>query len=265
MKILHTSDLHGNWRFLLQYTDFDVWVDTGDFIPNISRGESIEAKSQNLWLTKPGSIWESQMRPWLLQRYGEAARAWGLTPREMPPEGSSIVKELTRWLAGRPVITVQGNHDFTSFAEPLRAAGARAHDVGAQGPVQVDGLRFAGFREIPFVTGEWAGEVGRDEEDPLIDEQFRLLVRKVAGARPDVLLTHSPPAQILDYSIPKRGHCGVSALYSWLMYQNHTVRLHLFGHVHECYGTEKIEEPSILFSNAATGGRIIEILESDHV
>ena len=54
MKILHSSDLHGSYKELLMALegDFDVWVDTGDFFPNKTRGDrNIETSFQNKWFS----------------------------------------------------------------------------------------------------------------------------------------------------------------------------------------------------------------------
>jgi hypothetical protein len=43
LLILHSSDLHGQYKLLLEghaNTDFDVWVDTGDFFDNKGRGRT---------------------------------------------------------------------------------------------------------------------------------------------------------------------------------------------------------------------------------
>lgn len=261
-RILHSSDLHGKWRSLLTVQDFDVWVDTGDFLPNISRGESIESAWQTGWLTLRSSALRKRFMPWISQRYGPlgAAMAGWYPPKAcQPPEKSfpSVAAALTEWLAGRPAVCVSGNHDFTDVTGPLRAAGANIINVGNVHAVTAAGLTFAGFREIPYVTGEWAGEVGNIEDDPAIEAVFTARMAAVLGQNPDVLMTHTPPAGIMDFSVGKGGSCGSKAITRALQYAPHNVKAHLFGHVHECFGVEK--EMDIIFSNAATGMRVLRL------
>lgn len=262
LRILHSSDLHGQWRKLLTVEDFDIWVDTGDFLPNISRGESIEAAWQTGWLTLPSSTLSRRFKPWIARRYGPLAGmalGWYPPKSSQPPEKSapSIAAALTHWLAGRPAVCVSGNHDFIDMAGPLRAAGANIINVGSVPAVTLGGLTFAGFREIPYVTGEWAGEVGNIEDDPTIEEVFKRKMGQALNQEPDILLTHTPPAGIMDYSAGKGGSCGSKAITQALQYAPHNVKAHLFGHVHECFGVQ--QEMDIIFSNAATGMRVLRL------
>ena len=238
----------------MQYQDFDIWVDTGDTLPNISRGEKVEANFQKSWLTRNRETLRKMTMPWLRTRYGSEGSRWYPPKTKQPPSSGSIVAELTAWLRGRPLISVQGNHDFTSLADPMKRAGANVWDVGAQGPIEVGGEVFAGFREIPYVTGEWAGEL---QAGMMGQAAASELVRKGLSANPTILLTHSPGAGILDYCKPKGGHCGLPSLSFALATRPHRVKLHLFGHVHEETGIK--EEMGILFSNAATTARIIQV------
>jgi Icc-related predicted phosphoesterase len=258
VRILHTSDLHGQWRLPMRFEDFDVWVDTGDFLPNLSRGKAVEAGFQRSWLTKGKLKLRKRTLPWLESRYEKEGskwypKSWYPKGTREPPRTGSIVAELAAWLRGRPMISVQGNHDFTSLVALLRRAGARAWDV-ADGPIELGGEVFAGFREISFVAGEWAGEMGRGI---LGDMEGRQLVARTMRADPTVLLTHSPGLGVFDFAPPKGGHCGIPALSTYLQRRPNRVKAHLFGHVHE--------EPNvglmggIVYSNAATTARILQL------
>lgn len=126
MKILHSSDLHGSYRellALLESPDYDVWVDTGDFFPNKTRGNyRVEASYQERWFNGYKGL-------------GERIKAR---------------------LNGRQAVVVGGNHDYVSLTRLLIGAGVDAHDV-ASSPV-IDGLQFSGFREVPWDDGTWNGE-----------------------------------------------------------------------------------------------------------
>ncbi len=255
MKILHTSDLHGDYKLPMKTQDFDVWVDTGDFFPNISRGDKIETRWQKDWFTETKLPLRKRYMPWIRRHYegqGYSPSEWYPSNSRQPRGSTTIGEDLVQWLQGRPVICVPGNHDWQSLCGLLRAQGYdRAWDI-TKGPVELGGHRWAGFREIPFVTGEWVGEVR-----PYADD-FRRIVAKTMAAEPHILLTHSPPQNILDFCPSKGGYCGIAALTQYLGYRPHDVKLHLFGHVHE-QGGKAIKEMDMTFVNSANTSQIVEI------
>ena len=208
MRVLHSSDLHGKVRKLilnLANEKYDLWIDTGDFFPNISRGKPhIEVPYQTGWAERDG-----------------------------------LVEILLEALNGRPLISIPGNHDYISLADTLKAAGGNAHTVVPQG-INVAGYTWAGFRHIPWIAGEWQGET----------HNFSQLITRVLEAKPDLLITHAPPAGILDgpgYGIP-----GLTAK---LMYENHNIKAHFFGHEHSAGGYKDIKS-DILFANGARTNKI---------
>jgi len=208
MKILHTSDLHGMYRILGSITEFDVWVDTGDFFPNETRGDrNTEPAFQNQWLL-----------------------------------GQDIPRQLATWLNGRPMISVGGNHDYVSLVEALQTVGVDAHEV-TPGGIEVAGLTWAGFRYVPWMAGEWNGEI----------HDFSEVVRLVWNTEPDILVTHSPPAGILD-ECPSHGG-GISALMTALCWKPHKIQAHFFGHIHD-FGGKAVNEMGILFANGANAATV---------
>ena len=48
---------------------------------------------------------------------------------------------------GRPVVVVDGNHDYISFAQALREYGVEAYDISESPTILA--MKFAGFGEIP--------------------------------------------------------------------------------------------------------------------
>lgn len=232
LKVLHTSDLHSKYHKLLEQLEsiegLDLWVDTGDFFPNQTRGESaVEFKYQTKWASS---------------------------------ERTDIAARLAKVCLARniKVLTVGGNHDYTSLAGLLSIAGmppSTVYDLSSSKvSVTLCGLVFAGFREIPYIAGEWNGET------ELAD--FRRIVDEALAHDPDVLITHSPAGGILDEypGGPQMRHDGIPYLTSYLMNKPHKVSHHLFGHVHED-GGKTIELGGILFSNAAhkAEGNLLEI------
>ena len=212
MRFLHTSDLHGHWKDVLRFSNFDVWVDTGDFFPNKTRGTPEERRFQPRWFAN--------------KRVGE---------------------RLAEWLDGRPLISVPGNHDYADLAKLMREAGARAYQVTAKG-VEVDGVEYAGFREVPFIFGEWAGETQQAD--------FRALVDDVFETPPDVLVTHAGPASILSGG--DQYHGGIDRLLTALSYRPHSIRAHMFGHDHD-FGSQTVDEMGVIFSNSATKPKVVSV------
>jgi Icc-related predicted phosphoesterase len=215
MKILHSSDLHGSYKPLLAALegDYDIWIDTGDFFPNKTRGTAIEASYQTRWFGGYKGL-------------GERIKAR---------------------IGNRPMISVPGNHDFVNLAHLLTRSGVQAFDITdpifnpSFPPFSFHSVRFAGFREIPYIAGEWNGEAH------CFDDQ----INRVAATNPDILLTHAPPSGVLS------DQWGIPALTTYLFYQPHRIKLHLFGHVHE-HGGEEVTEGGIRFVNGATTIRTVE-------
>ena len=218
MRILHTSDLHGEWarkefreNVQKSLNEFDVWVDTGDFFPNITRGAvRVEVPQQHSWV-----------------------------------KSYQVCESILSFLDGRPMISVPGNHDYISLAEKLKEAGGSAYEITPSG-VEVLGLIWAGFREIPWIIGEWNGETNSPE--------LQVIVDKVWETNPDILVTHSPPGGILD------NRRGVNSLGTALRYKENKIRAHLFGHIHELGGQEE-KILDCTFYNGARGAHIITLGE----
>jgi Icc-related predicted phosphoesterase len=215
VKVLHSSDLHGGYKTLLvshANTDFDIWIDTGDFFPNGARpfsGRPVEGKSEVSYQTR-----------WL--QYG------------------SVHHRITAWLRGRPALIMPGNHDFISLAEALRKAGADARPITPSG-VECLGLRWAGFREIPWIHGAWVGETF----------DFTQVINDTWATAPDVLVTHGPPAGILD----EEAGYGNPALTSALTHRPHRIQAHFFGHTH-VNGGQTAHELGVLFVNGACTAKV---------
>lgn len=219
MKVLHSSDLHGRYKYLLEHpagTEFDVWLDTGDFCDNAGRsagGGRINAEVERRYQAR-----------WL-DRY-----------KDLP-------RRLVAWLRGRPALVMPGNHDFVSLDVYLRRAGANVLRVTTAG-VECLGWRWAGFREVPWIDGEWEGE----------QHGFKRQLEETWAADPDVLVTHGPPGGILDEAM---GY-GNPELTNRLAYYPHNIRAHFFGHTH-ANGGEDVEEMGVHFYNGACTTKLHEL------
>lgn len=134
-----------------------------------------------------------------------------------------------------PVVVVRGNHDFTDLG-PL--FGGEVYEIGVEPTVyDVLGLKIGGIRGIPFIEGVWSDEIDNETLKQRMDHMPYV----------DILCTHAPPAGVLD------GGLGSPAFAQYLnkqYYMDREVKLHCFGHIHECYGKY---DAGTVFSNAATG------------
>lgn len=221
MRILHVSDLHGTMPKIVD-DSWDVMVNTGDWQP-----------------TKGRRAGDDKIRPraeWLYQEQWVRRN----------------LVQIAEWLRGRPMIFVPGNHDYYNPVPMLRTVGIDAIDANLT-LVELGGLRFYGVPHIPFhpkfdLFPEWNRQVPEAE----IAEIMKAVPRDI-----DVFLAHCPPAGILDQHGKRR--FGSSAIlhafeHEW---EADFPRLYLCGHIHASYGVHQWYEMHV--SNAATGGRMIEI------
>lgn len=172
----------------------------------------------------------------------KAQEQWFLHAKPEALYGETPIARLRRVLNGRPMITVPGNHDWFNWMQALSRDNVYEIKLGQS--IQRLGLTFAGFRQIPHCSGRFVGEVEQSD--------FVSIVKKTLDLKPDILVTHAPPRGILDEAL------GINALGTVLMYGDHTVKHHFFGHIHECGGFSA-EHNGIGFHNSATTCRVIDI------
>lgn len=220
MRVLHTSDLHGRYKPLLRALaepDYDLWIDTGDLLPNPNRSHS-------------GFDWHASNRR-------HQSRWLGF---------KGLPARIATALAGRPAICVQGNHDFVSLAMYLKALGVPAHELIQGECVSLGDHRFAGFRQVVRHHGRWNGELPQGDFWPIVEATMQ--------HDPTVVCTHSPAYGVLDHVDTvietENAHIGVKALSQAFEYREHHVRYHLFGHVHEAAGMV-VERGGICYRNGA--------------
>ncbi|MBP5687161.1 MAG: metallophosphatase domain-containing protein [Muribaculaceae bacterium] len=116
-------------------------------------------------------------------------------------------------------IFVVGNHDLCLWdAEDIEDLPSNVHFLQDRS-ITIDGVKFFGL--------------GYNHPEELIDPAT------------DVLITHEPPLEILDYSMGM--HWGNLPLRERVELVK--PQLHLFGHAHESYGTT--ERDGIIFSNGS--------------
>lgn len=215
MRILHVSDTHGTWPELIDPSTYDIIVHSGDGLPNRTRGNlDIEPKYQANWV-------------------GHHA------------------KRFKRWIGDKPFLYLRGNHDFIDPCSILRAHGIEARGI-TNTRQEVNGVGFYGFPFVPYMCGEWFGEL----QIPEMASAMSTVVERCNAGEIDVLVTHAPIYGLLDRGYGE--HCGNRVLNYALDYQLQRMpRALLHGHIHEDHGLA--EYAGMVVSNAATTQRIVEL------
>lgn len=153
------------------------------------------------------------------------------------------------WLDRQPharVVFVPGNHDFGFERRPELArelALAYPHvEVAIDRAIDVGGVRLYGSPFQPWFH-DWAFNFPPGAEGARVAEAtWRQIPLETA-----ILVTHGPVHGILD--LTARGeHAGCAALRDRIAGLR-ALRLHVAGHIHEAYGTER--HGDVLYVNAA--------------
>jgi predicted phosphohydrolase len=165
------------------------------------------------------------------------------------------VYDFSIWLAELPhahKIVIPGNHDFCldikspRYDEHARRMIERRENIHylLDAARTVAGLRFYG---APWVSNLvlWAFyDGGRDKFER-------------APTDVDVLVTHAPPYMVMDREKKHGVHCG-SQFVSRYQARCPRLKLHVFGHVHEGYGSSPLGAAGPILVNAASLNREYE-------
>lgn len=157
------------------------------------------------------------------------------------------VRDFDRWLGALPVeriLLTPGNHDGAFETDPPEAAPdlehgrCLLHETASTGGLTLFGSPYQPVF-MNFAFNRPRGEPLRTLWDDIPPDT-------------DVLLTHTPPGGVLDRpSRPGVDGVGCDALRERL--EGLDVTLHVFGHIHECYGVEVRDGTT--FVNAAAYSR----------
>lgn len=153
------------------------------------------------------------------------------------------VRRFSEWFAAFPhphKIFIAGNHDllFEKDASSARALLHPSITYLLDSEVLILGLRIYGSPWQPRF-GNWAFNLGRGL--PLREKWDR-----IPGGL-DILVTHGPPLGICDWSTRSGGHVGCADLRDAVLRTK--PRYHIFGHIHEGYGTW--ETPDTSYANVS--------------
>lgn len=123
---------------------------------------------------------------------------------------------------GRNKLLVPGNHDTAFYLNKEKAIElCRKYNVIPliEESCEIEGITLYGS-PYNYITNKIPNEYHS---------------RNLPQCRYDILITHAPPLGILDYSPGKMRNKGSL---SWRTYvTNYKPKLHIFGHIHECYGS----------------------------
>lgn len=159
------------------------------------------------------------------------------------------VEEFFGWLERQAkefkhIIFIAGNHDMsfeyksTWVLDAIKSLPSNVHYL-EDSSITVDGIKFYGSPWQPEFFN-WAFNLRRGQE---LAEKWALIPEDT-----DVLITHGPPMNILDYTQRDMWNVGCLNLYDKVMEVK--PKLHVFGHIHEGYGIK--EHEGITFVNASS-------------
>jgi Icc-related predicted phosphoesterase len=161
------------------------------------------------------------------------------------------IREFNAWFSALPhehKIFIAGNHDWLFETQPAAAqklldeSVIYLQDSGAN----IDGHNIYGSPWQPRFY-DWAFNLNRGSE---MAEKWELI-----PAQTDILITHGPPNRILDFTM-QGDHAGCEELIKKV--EEIRPRVHIFGHIHEGYGTlEKSGTRFVNASNCDEGYRLV--------
>ncbi|MEX2475284.1 metallophosphatase domain-containing protein [Marinobacter sp.] len=158
------------------------------------------------------------------------------------------LEDLDSWFAEQPhrhKILIAGNHDWCFQDEPqdARALVQNAHYL-QDSSFELEGLTFWGSPWTP-VFFNWAFNLERGER---MAERWAQI-----AAGTDVLITHGPPAGILDAVPTATGFLNVGCEDLTRAVETLAPKLHIFGHIHEGYGQQQIGQCRYINASTCTG------------
>jgi Icc-related predicted phosphoesterase len=153
------------------------------------------------------------------------------------------VEDFVTWLQEQPakeIVVVPGNHDLQIETWLDLFHGTRIHFLLSQS-VEIEGVKIHGSPWTPWFR-DWAYNFPKDDDGTAAREEWSKIPDDT-----DILVTHGPPAGILDLNW-SGNPCGCPELLRRVQ-ELKSLRLHVFGHVHEGFGINEYASP--IFANAS--------------
>lgn len=150
-------------------------------------------------------------------------------------------------------IFIAGNHDWLFQHQDRRMIDVILKNYGdnitylQDEYVDIWGIKFYGSPWTPYFNN-WAFNLTRN------GDQLRDVWQKIPE-NTDVLITHGPPYQILDYTDNSPHPVGCERLQSRVLQVKPII--HTFGHIHESYGEKKFQDVTFLNATNMDGSYII--------
>lgn len=155
------------------------------------------------------------------------------------------LEDLDNWFSEQPhrhKILIAGNHDWCLQDEPAEAEALLRNAIYLRDSgTEIEGLKFWGSPWTPIFF-DWAFNL---ERGPAIAERWAQIPSDT-----DILITHGPPAGVLDQVNDSLAvGCGDLA---WEL-ERLAVKLHVFGHIHEGYGQQTLQDRLYINASTCTG------------
>lgn len=242
MIICHGSDWHGckqrdakTNKIISVFPDikeeFDVFVMSGDFLPNL--------------------VWGANRKLDQLPNEKKYQEDWC----------HEYAEDIKKCIHNKPFLFSSGNHDFINPCNILKQHGINAIDLD-NNIIDFMGYTWHGFPYIPFMGNHWNYE--RNKQEMYFELENMLRIIENHGKPIDILIAHCPLLGILD-KVPG-DNIGNSLMNSVISYKMKTrPKLYLCGHCHDnggqfalVDGFDRTEDPMFV-SNAATTYNLLDL------
>lgn len=157
------------------------------------------------------------------------------------------VEDLNDWLGTLPhrhKIVIAGNHDWAFQETPDLAREALSNAIYLEdNGVEIEGVHFWGSPWTPTFM-DWAFMLDRGQ--PLQERWQRI------PDNTDVLITHVPPRDIGDEVAADFGSENVGCLDLLDRIEHLSLKVHVFGHIHEGYGEYSLANTRLINASTCT-------------
>jgi Icc-related predicted phosphoesterase len=176
---------------------------------------------------------------------------------------TKVIEDFADYLSELPhthKIVIAGNHDYIfegSSKEQLVEMFKRKGITYLQdSSITIDGVKFYGSPWQPRFH-DWGFNLSRGRA---LAEKWKLIPDDV-----NVLITHCPPFGILDRAprgFDEYENVGCEELLKRIDELN-KLQVHIFGHIHDCYGTQNID--GIVFANSCICNERYQAVNNPHI
>lgn len=220
MRIAHISDQHGVTWPTIPDKNIDLILITGDNLPNV-----------------PDETWLKTLH---------------IDPIKEAEYQAQFVKDniekYKNFIKDRPVMFLDGNHDFFNPTELLIEHGINAQNLTNE-LIDFNGFQIYGFPYIPYMAGDWNYELNAEQMGDKVRELDAMLIYGV-----DILAAHCPLPGLLS---GPWGNVVLGKYFIDELEKELYPKLYCCGHSHSEHGVAIYK--SMLASNAATTCNILNV------